>query len=109
MPAPDLFSLPDKQFFTIGEITRYTAVKSHVLRYWEKQVPELSAHIERRGRRRYYPVQSVQLLAQMKELLAQGYTLKGVRAALFRKKTAPKKTGEAVDIQKEIQQIIDLL
>ena len=56
-------------------------VEQHVLRYWEREFPELSP--ARRGNRRYYQRQDIYLVRQIRDLLRrQGYTIEGARHQL---------------------------
>ena len=73
--------LPDKKYFTIGEVSEICQLKSHVLRYWEQVFPQLKPN-KRRGRR-YYQKADVELLIEIKSLLhEQGYTIPGAKARL---------------------------
>ncbi|HEY9016831.1 MerR family transcriptional regulator [Thiomicrospira sp.] len=73
--------LPDKKYFTIGEVSQICQLKSHVLRYWEQVFPQLNPN-KRRGRR-YYQKADVELLIEIKSLLHdQGYTIPGAKARL---------------------------
>jgi DNA-binding transcriptional MerR regulator len=73
--------LPDKKYFTIGEVSELCQLKSHVLRYWEQVFPQLNPN-KRRGRR-YYQRADVVLLIEIKSLLHdQGYTIQGAKARL---------------------------
>lgn len=73
--------LPDKKYFTIGEVSEICQLKSHVLRYWEQVFPQLKPN-KRRGRR-YYQKADVELLVEIKSLLhEQGYTIPGAKARL---------------------------
>lgn len=66
---------------TIGEVTEALDVPQHVLRFWEKQFPQLTP-VKRRGRR-YYGPEDMALLQQIKNLLyKEGYTVKGVQKYL---------------------------
>lgn len=67
---------------TIGEVTSATGIKTHVLRYWEQQFPQLKP-LKRSGGRRYYRPEDVALVERIDRLVNQeGYTLKGAKAAL---------------------------
>jgi hypothetical protein len=44
--------IPEKRYFTIGEVSELCGVKPHVLRYWEQEFTELSP-VKRRGNRCY--------------------------------------------------------
>ena len=67
---------------TIGEVAEATGIKTHVLRYWEQQFPQLKP-LKRSGGRRYYRSQDVELVERIDRLVnREGYTLKGAKAAL---------------------------
>ncbi|WP_120715863.1 MerR family transcriptional regulator [Tsuneonella amylolytica] len=67
---------------TIGEVGEALGLKAHVLRYWEGQFPQLQP-MKRSGGRRYYRPEDVALLREIDRLVnAEGYTLKGAKAAL---------------------------
>ena len=75
-------SIPSKKYFTIGEVSELCDVKSHVLRYWEQEFPQLRP-IKRRGNRRYYQRQDVILIRQIRSLLYEhGFTIGGARQRL---------------------------
>lgn len=67
---------------TIGEVSKATGIKAHVLRYWEQQFPQLKP-LKRSGGRRYYRAEDVALVERIDRLVnREGYTLKGAKAAL---------------------------
>jgi len=71
--------IPEKRYFTIGEVSELCAVKPHVLRYWEQEFPQLKP-VKRRGNRRYYQREDVLTIRQIRSLLyEQGYTIGGAR------------------------------
>lgn len=75
-------SIPDKRYFTIGEVSTFCALKPHVLRYWEQEFDALRPN-KRRGNRRYYRREDVLLVQQIKHLLYEkGFTITGARAQL---------------------------
>lgn len=74
--------IPNKRYFTIGEVSDLCQVKPHVLRYWEQEFPDLKP-VKRRGNRRYYQRHDVVLIRQIRGLLYQeGYTIGGARQHL---------------------------
>lgn len=82
MAKHDLPTIPDKLYFTIGEVATLCDLKPHVLRYWEQEFPQLSPS-KRRGNRRYYQRRDVVLIRSIKDLLYnQGYTIEGARQQL---------------------------
>ena len=80
--ASELAPIPDKIYFSIGEVSELCQLKPHVLRYWEQEFSLLSPS-KRRGNRRYYQRKDVLLVRQIKNLLyGKGYTIDGARAQL---------------------------
>ena len=78
----ELPTIPNKRYFTIGEVSDLCEVKPHVLRYWEQEFPDLKP-VKRRGNRRYYQRHDVMLIRQIRSLLYQeGYTIGGARQHL---------------------------
>lgn len=75
-------TIPAKRYFTIGEVSTLCDVKSHVLRYWENEFPNLKP-VKRRGNRRYYQRHDVIMIRQIRSLLYEhGYTISGARIKL---------------------------
>ena len=71
----ELPPIPSKRYFTIGEVSDLCAVKPHVLRYWEQEFPQLKP-VKRRGNRRYYQREDVEMIRTIRSLLyEQGYTI----------------------------------
>lgn len=76
-------TIPNKRYFTIGEVSTLCAVKPHVLRYWEQEFQILRPS-KRRGNRRYYRHEDVVIVRQIKTLLYdEGYTISGARNQLM--------------------------
>ncbi|MFM6854193.1 MAG: MerR family transcriptional regulator [Sphingopyxis sp.] len=79
-PAP-IRKAPDA-LRTIGELSAETGIATHVLRYWERNVPALQP-LRRAGGRRYYRAEDAALVRQLYHLVSQqGYTLDGAARAL---------------------------
>ncbi|MEX8496114.1 MerR family transcriptional regulator [Sphaerotilus sp.] len=75
-------AIPDKRYFTIGEVSELCGVKPHVLRYWEQEFAQLRP-VKRRGNRRYYQHHEVLLIRRIRDLLyEQGFTISGARNRL---------------------------
>ncbi|MCY4040993.1 MAG: MerR family transcriptional regulator [Gammaproteobacteria bacterium] len=74
--------VPDKLYFTIGEVSKLCEVPAHVLRYWERKVPDLS-QVSRRNNRRYYRREDVVKARRIRALIyEQGMTIQGAVQAL---------------------------
>ena len=59
---------PRKQFYTIGEVSRITGVKTHVLRYWESQGKLLKPSRRSSRQHRLYRPVDIQLIFEIKRL-----------------------------------------
>ncbi len=74
--------VPDKRYFTIGEVSELCALKPHVLRYWEQEFAQLNP-VKRRGNRRYYQQRDVMIAREIRSLLYEhGFTISGARMQL---------------------------
>ena len=81
----ELASLPDKKYFSIGEVSTICKIKPHVLRYWESEFPQLSPR-KRKGNRRYYQSDDLLLVQKIKFLLYEkGFTINGAKQSLREK------------------------
>ncbi len=74
--------IPEKSLFRIGEVSRLTATKPFVLRYWETEFPMLQPGKSPKGQR-LYRRQDVEMVLQIKHLLYdEGFTIAGARRHL---------------------------
>jgi DNA-binding transcriptional MerR regulator len=90
-------TIPDKRYFTIGEVGDLCCVKPHVLRYWEEEFSQLSP-VKRRGNRRYYQYNDVMIVRQIRSLLyAEGFTIEGARGQLASSTTNKKETVASIE------------
>lgn len=82
-PLPLLpIEIPRKRYFAIGEVSEICGIKPHVLRYWEQEFPQLKP-VKRRGNRRYYQYDDVEMVRRIRSLLyEQGFTIGGARQRL---------------------------
>jgi DNA-binding transcriptional MerR regulator len=75
-------ALPDKNLFRIGEVSRLTATKQFVLRYWESEFPMLQPVKSPKGHR-LYRRQDIETVIVIKRLLYdEGFTIAGARRHL---------------------------
>ena len=81
-----------------------------MLRYWEKEFPQLQA-VSRRANRRYYQKQDILAVRAIKTLLKeQGYTVNGARDKLKSHKQPEGLTSTTeIDTVKELQEVLDIL
>lgn len=79
------FQIPDKLYYKIGEVAKFTGVKTHVLRYWETEFSAIRPN-KSRSNQRLYRKQDVELILHLKDLLYnQGFTIAGARKKLREK------------------------
>lgn len=108
--SAELPPIPPKRYFAIGEVSELCDVKPHVLRYWEKEFPTLKPD-KRRGNRRYYRIQDVVLVRNIRAMLyEQGFTIDGARRKLSGgAKPPPANTTEVAALIRELEQVIEML
>jgi DNA-binding transcriptional MerR regulator len=83
------FQIPEKLYYKIGEVAKFTGIKTHVLRYWETEFKAIRPN-KSRSNQRLYRKQDVELILRLKDLLYnQGFTIAGARKKL-REKPAEK-------------------
>ena len=69
--------------YGIGDAEKLLKVKSHVIRYWEKEVPLIQPVKDNNGRR-VYRERDFQILCRLKYLLYERrFTLEGAKAQLY--------------------------
>jgi DNA-binding transcriptional MerR regulator len=74
--------IPQKELFRIGEVSRLTATKAFVLRYWETEFPMLQP-VKAPSGHRLYRREDVETVLKIKRLLyEEGFTIAGARKHL---------------------------
>lgn len=84
MPSTATAAQPtiDKDFYRIGEVSRLTALKPFVLRYWETEFPMLEP-VKSSSGHRLYRQEDVEMVLRIKRLLYdEGFTIAGARRHL---------------------------
>ena len=80
-PAPTP-QIPEKSLFRIGEVSRLTATKAFVLRYWESEFPTLQP-VKSPSGHRLYRREDIETVFEIKRLLyEEGFTIAGARKHL---------------------------
>jgi len=82
IPAPDASPMDEreeKSLFRIGEVSRLTATKAFVLRYWETEFPMLQP-VKSPSVHRLYRREDIETVFEIKRLLyEEGFTIAGAR------------------------------
>jgi DNA-binding transcriptional MerR regulator len=74
--------IPEQSLFRIGEVSRLTATKAFVLRYWESEFPMLQP-VKSPSGHRLYRREDIETVFEIKRLLYdEGFTIAGARKHL---------------------------
>jgi DNA-binding transcriptional MerR regulator len=102
---------PDKEYFSIGEVSRLSGVKPHVLRYWERAFGLVRPARRGTGHRRFGR-RDVETIERIRELVEdRRLTLEGAKKELRAQNRrgaeqiplAFKETSAAVEVLKELK------
>ena len=55
----------EKKYYSISEVAELSDIKSHTLRFWEKEFNELKP-VTRKGNRRYYQKEDLKIINNIK-------------------------------------------
>ena len=124
---PQIADIPRKRYYAIGEVSELCGIKPHVLRYWEQEFPQLKP-IKRRGNRRYYQFDDVEMVRRIRGLLyEQGFTIGGARQRLkearqerieslvpslaspMKTKTSSSRNEQIKDLRRELEDLLKRL
>ena len=105
-------NLPDKLYYSIGEVARAFDVNTSLIRYWEQEFPILKPKKNKKGNR-YFTPEDIKNLKIIYHLVKEkGYTLDGARIAL----TTNNKISETVSmidrlefVKAELNRLKDML
>ena len=90
----------EKKYYSISEVAELSDIKSHTLRFWEKEFKDLKP-ITRKGNRRYYQAEDIQLVKTIQSLLyEEGMTIAGAKKNLqsnLREKPQDNKLKNVID------------
>lgn len=71
-----------KRYYTIGEVSKITALSSSLLRFWETEFKELNPK-KGSGGKRQYTKDDIDVICVIHSLLkVKGYTIEGAKASL---------------------------
>lgn len=74
--------LPDKLYYSIGEVAKAFNVNTSLIRYWEQEFPIIRPKKNKKGNRYFTPedLKNLQMIYYL--VKEKGYTLDGARVAL---------------------------
>jgi DNA-binding transcriptional MerR regulator len=98
-----------KRFYKMGEVCELTELESHVLRYWETEIPQLSPTKSRGGQRLYRP-EEIEMILRIKHLVQdRGFTIAGARRQLASANRSPQVLEVLDEARLEIDAILTML
>lgn len=93
--------------YSIGEVCELLGTKTHILRYWEQEVPWIRPRKDEFGRRSYYE-SDVQRLYRLKYLIAEkGMTLQGAGQKLL-DDTSPESADRLAQVRELRSQLLSI-
>ena len=92
---------PQKAFYTIGEVSRITGVRPHVLRYWEGQ-GKLLKPSRRRSRHRLYRLEDIRRILEIKRLRDE----EKLSLAAMRRQLQPMTPGRALPASHQAELLV---
>ncbi len=102
-----------KRYYRIGEVSKLVGVKPHVLRYWEKEFPQIRTN--RVTGQRLYRRKDIDLIKYIKVLLYdRGFTIAGAKKELMERQRAAhtsihdRTTSLLMEIRQELIAIRDI-
>lgn len=107
--------LPEREYFSIGEVSQITQVPAYVLRYWESEFKLLRPSRRESGHRKYNQ-KDIQSILRIKELLySKRFTIAGAKKFLLsesRKKPEQLKielqeNGAAIELLKQTKKTLE--
>jgi DNA-binding transcriptional MerR regulator len=85
------FSIPEKLYFKIGEISQITGVEPYVLRYWESEF-KIVTPARTHSKQRLYRRRDLELILEIKKLLYdEKFTIAGAKKKLRKMKANDEK------------------
>lgn len=92
-------NLPDKLYYSIGEVAKAFGVNASLIRYWEQEFPIIKPKKNKKGNRYFTPedLKNLQIIYHL--VKEKGYTLDGARIAL----TTNSKISETVSLIDRLQ------
>lgn len=105
-------NLPDKLYYSIGEVAKAFDVNTSLIRYWEQEFPIIKPKKNKKGNRYFTPsdIENLKIIYHL--VKEKGYTLDGARVAL----TTNSKISETITmidrlefVKAELQKLKDSL
>ena len=98
--------LQEKKYFSITEVSELCEIKSHTLRFWEKEFKHLKP-VTRKGNRRYYQKEDIRLIKKIRALLYEdGMTITGAKRSLLSSTQEDSQDTEMKTLLKDLEDLL---
>jgi len=95
--------LPEKRYYSIGEVAKAFDVNASLIRFWEKEFKNLSPKKSANGKRKFTS-EDIIIIKQIFFLLKEkGYTIEGAKAYIREAKKKPMNSFEIIEKLNEIK------
>lgn len=91
-----------KRYYSIGEVADMYDVSTSLIRYWEKEFPNIKPHKNSKGDRRFTPKTIKQINIVYHLVKERGFTLDGARSELQNQKRRLKSKNK---LRKKLQSL----
>ena len=101
----------DKRYFRIGEASKIIGVEPYVLRYWEKEFPQIRPK-RADSNQRTYERKDLELILEIKRLLyEERMTIEGAKKRLRQRRMRPLQLDESFlnTLKEELKDVIRVL
>ncbi|HLV37988.1 MerR family transcriptional regulator [Xanthomarina sp.] len=95
--------LPEKRYYSIGEVAKAFDVNTSLIRFWEKEFDVLKPKKNAKGNRKFTPEDIHNLKFIYHLVKERGFTLDGAKAHLKEEKKKPLETFEIINKLKNIK------
>jgi len=102
-------NIPDKRYYSIGEVAAIFSVSKSLIRYWETEFTFLKPYKNSKGERRFTKENLQQFETIYRLLKDKGYTIKGAKRELENKKDWFAKKEKAIASLKKIKELLEEL
>lgn len=97
-----MLELPDKRYYSIGELAKAFEVNTSLIRFWEKEFDILKPKKNAKGNRMFTPEDVKNLKIIFHLVKERGFTLDGAKEYL---KTKPKESLDHFDLIQKLENI----
>lgn len=97
-------NLPDKRYYSIGEIAQAFNVNTSLVRFWEQEFDILQPKKNAKGNRMFTPEDLKNLKLIFHLVKERGFTLEGAKTHLKEKKQKSLQTFEVIEKLKRVRE-----